>query len=628
MANGGNEEVFCDSKFAIEFVHAGFSYGIQDEATTGEQGEMTNQDETGDRNSTNIQDATNAQDKIPSAQGKTNIQEVTPNTNKPSYNLNEARNNASNSSVRDIFLSIKPGECVVVTGPSGCGKTTLTRMINGLIPSVYVGAEQGSVSVQGRRMTDWEMDDLSCTVGSVFQNPRSQFFNLDTTSEIAFGCENMGISRDEIAQRVANTMHALKIEHLIERDIRALSGGEKQLIALASVYSMNPSIFVLDEPTAALDISAMKRLRDTVASMKQDGKTILVAEHRLWWLAGIVDRIVVMDKGRIVEDLPAQKFSSMSFSQQTSYGLRAWDIRDVRPAKSETKVPRKFPENQLCPQASTKPLNQDSAPIQPLTPIPTPTSVPVLQVRGLEVRYKKSAVSTIQNCNFEACAGRAVALVGRNGAGKTTLCRCLAGLHKEKAGSVVVDGTLLSSKQRAGKIYLAMQESGYQLFSDTVAGELELALQARDLRDKRILGNKNISSTEATHANVTNLSHADIINQKLDDFGLLELKDRHPLSLSGGQRQRLAIVAGALQGARVMILDEPTSGLDLRNMKRVAREIEHLKAQGVCVVIITHDFEFACATCDEIAYLDEGHITDHFELTEQTLDKARSLFGF
>lgn len=173
MANGRNEEVFCDSKFAIEFVHAGFSYGTQDEAITGEQGEMIDQGETDDRNSTNIQDTTNAQDEILSAQDKTNIQDATPNTSKPPYNLNEARNNASNSSVRDILLSIKPGECVVVTGPSGCGKTTLTRMINGLIPSVYVGAEQGSVSIQGRRMADWEMDDLSCTVGSVFQNPRS-----------------------------------------------------------------------------------------------------------------------------------------------------------------------------------------------------------------------------------------------------------------------------------------------------------------------------------------------------------------------------------------------------------------------------------------------------------------------
>ncbi len=198
------------------------------------------------------------------------------------------------ASAHGVSFAQREGECVVVTGPSGCGKTTLARMVNGLIPAVYAGTTEGGVYVFGRAVADWEMDDLSCAVGSVFQNPRSQFFNLDTTSEIAFGCENMGVPRDEIARRIASATRALGVEHLLERDIRALSGGEKQLVAVASVHAMEPSAFVLDEPTAALDVRAMMRLREAVSRLKATGKTVIVAEHRLWWLRGVADRVVLM----------------------------------------------------------------------------------------------------------------------------------------------------------------------------------------------------------------------------------------------------------------------------------------------------------------------------------------------
>ena len=160
-----------------------------------------------------------------------------------------------------------------------------------------------------------------------------------------------------------------------------------------------------------------------------------------------------------------------------------------------------------------------------------------------------------------------------------------------------------------------MQESGYQLFSDSVEGELRLALEAR-----------NTLSEKKKH--IDNESTTDLIESKLVDFGLSEVRDRHPLSLSGGQRQRLAIAAGVLQGARIVILDEPTSGLDLNNMKRVATEIDHLKAAGTTIIIVTHDFEFACATCEEIAYVQQGKIADRFALTNETLAKTRALFGF
>lgn len=498
------------------------------------------------------------------------------------------------ASVFGVDLAVHPGECVVLTGPSGCGKTTLTRMVNGLIPALYGGEMSGEVRVQGISMDRWEMDDLSCVVGSVFQNPRSQFFNLDTTSEVAFGCENMGVPQDEMHVRVAATVRELSIERLMERDIRALSGGEKQLVAVASVHAMKPSAFVLDEPTAALDVDAMKRLRDVVARLKAAGKAILVAEHRLWWLAGVADRIVLMEDGRIVCDLPADEFAAMPAAERARKGLRAWDIAEVGPASEDL-------EDQGGGEGRAS-LETRSLPEQPL-----------LEVRGLEARYGRRGAAVVRNCAFSAHAGRAVALVGRNGAGKTTLARCLAGLHAESAGEVRVAGRPLGPRERAGRVYLAMQESGYQLFSDTAAGELRLALEARERREGKALPDEEA---------------AVLIDRALADFALSDVRERHPLSLSGGQRQRLAIAAGALQGARVMVLDEPTSGLDLANMRRVAAQIERLKAGGACLVIVTHDFEFACATCDELAFMADGRIAERFALSPRTLRRAREVFGF
>ena len=499
------------------------------------------------------------------------------------------------ASVSGVNLVVRQGECVVLTGPSGCGKTTLTRMVNGLIPALYAGEATGEVLVQGVPMDAWEMDDLSCAVGSVFQNPRSQFFNLDTTSEVAFGCENMGVPQGEMHARVAATVRELSIERLMERDIRALSGGEKQLVAVASVHAMEPSVFVLDEPTAALDVDAMKRLRDVLARLKAAGKAILVAEHRLWWLAGVADRIVLMDDGRITCDLPAAEFAAMPAAERARKGLRAWDIAEVEPAAKDS-------EDRGGVEARTLEASCAEEPAHPL-----------LEVRGLEARYGRRGAAVVRNCEFSAQAGRAVALVGRNGAGKTTLARCLAGLHAESAGEVRLSGRALGPCERAGRVYLAMQESGYQLFSDTAAGELRLALEARERREGEAL-----SEEEA----------AALVDRTLADFALGDFRERHPLSLSGGQRQRLAIAAGALQGARVMVLDEPTSGLDLANMRRVAAQIERLKARGTCLVIVTHDFEFACATCDELAFMADGRIAERFAISPRTLRRAREVFGF
>ena len=200
-----------------------------------------------------------------------------------------------------VDLTIKPGECVLLCGASGCGKTTITKLVNGLIPAFTEDCTlTGQVLLHGAPVREQPLYQLARQVGSVFQNPKSQFFNMDSDSELAFGLENQGMTRGEILHRLDDTTDRLHLKRLRGRNIFAMSGGEKQLLAFASVYAMGPKLYILDEPTANLDRETIERLHDQIAYLKSRGHTILIAEHRLYFLADLIDRAVYLRDG-IVE---------------------------------------------------------------------------------------------------------------------------------------------------------------------------------------------------------------------------------------------------------------------------------------------------------------------------------------
>ncbi|MCC9785799.1 ABC transporter ATP-binding protein, partial [Streptococcus agalactiae] len=200
--------------------------------------------------------------------------------------------NTKNSCLDNIDLEIKKGEFVLISGASGSGKTSITRVINKLIPYYYEGELEGTVKINNDLVSSYQMFELSEIVGSVFQNPRTQFFNVDTNSEIVFGLENQGVSRDILKKRLKETCETLDINKLQNRNIFHLSGGEKQKIAFASVYAMNPDIYLLDEPSSNLDIPTIEVLKRHLSVLKNSGKTVIISEHRIYYLMDLVDKVI------------------------------------------------------------------------------------------------------------------------------------------------------------------------------------------------------------------------------------------------------------------------------------------------------------------------------------------------
>ena len=440
-----------------------------------------------------------------------------------------------------VSAAIAPGECVLLCGASGCGKTTVTKLINGLIPAFTPGCRlEGRVDVDGLDSGTTPMYELARKVGSVFQNPKSQFFNLDTDSELAFGLENEGRPPEEIRRRVADTVEALHLQELQRRSIFSLSGGQKQLLAFGSVYAMGPEVFVLDEPTANLDQDAIARLHDQIACLKHQGRTVVIAEHRLYFLTDLIDRALYLRDGVLERTFNREQFYGLTEQEREELGLRT-----------------------LTPAACTLPA---------VAPAGTKEG---LSVEGLTCAYRKEP-AVFQGLSFSARPGEVVSITGPNGVGKTTLSRCLCGLMREQAGQIRLDGRHLNRKERQKAAFCVMQDVNHQLFSDSVWGECRMS--APDAPDSTV-------------------------EEVLDSLHLLPFRERHPMSLSGGQKQRLAVATALLSEKPILIFDEPTSGLDYARMVEVSGVIRNLAQQGRIVLVVTHDREFMQRSCDRVLRL-------------------------
>lgn len=454
------------------------------------------------------------------------------------------------SSLYKVNLVVPQGEFLLLTGPSGCGKTTLTRCFNGLIPDFYEGELTGSCQVHGLDIVSHETSDYSSLVGSVFQDPRSQFFTLHVKTEIPFPSENLGTPMQEIQRSYQKTVDDFEISPLLNKSIFHLSSGEKQKVAIASVKTSGVSTYVLDEPSANLDQEGTEQLRQVLASLKKQGHTIIISEHKLYYLKDLADRVLVLEQGKLVHTLIGSEFRAMPSTWFVDNALRQINLDSIMPA--------------------------------PTTVNPSAGGA---EIRAVSLSFGYTGSKALwKGVSFECQAGDIVGIVGKNGTGKSTLIRVLMGLEKACVGKVYFNGKYVSKRQRQKQSFYVMQDVDYQLFASTVLEEM-------------LSGHDKDAATEQKAKDI------------LNEFDLNDFFAVHPSQLSGGQKQRLSIALALMSKTPFIFLDEPTSGLDAFNMKKVQQAIRRLAASGSCVFVVTHDYEFAADVFTSLLVLTENKVT-------------------
>ena len=483
------------------------------------------------------------------------------------------------TALKNINLEIKKGEFVLISGKSGSGKSTLGSVMNGLIPHYYKGKMQGKAFVFGKDISKLSLHEIGHIVGTVFQDPRSQFFTTTTDEEIAFGLQTICKSRDEIKQRVEEVYAELDIPELKGKSVFELSSGQKQKIAIASIYAMNPKVLILDEPSANLDMKATFDLFFILEKLKQKGTTVVLIEHRLYYVKSLFDRFLFMKEGEIAQDLSREEVIHLEGAFWDENGLRTLELEEYR----------------ISEKKDLYQLNDES-----------------ISGKGLKFCYPSAAKVgnkqkqyILNHLDFNMECGKAIGLIGLNGTGKTTFARVISGLEKIKEGKIWEEKDKeLNRKDLMDMSYFVFQDSDYQLFSESVLDEMLLGISSKDKKE--------------------NTQKAKSI---LSVLGLDKYMDKHPFALSRGEKQRLTIACGIMKQAKIFIYDEPTSGCDKDSMLSVAKLIEEQLKNGTTVLVISHDFEFLANTVSRLWVMGDGKIEKVLNMNESNkfliLDKMR-----
>lgn len=370
-------------------------------------------------------------------------------------------NNRNVQNLTDMNLNVKKGEVILLCGESGCGKTTLTRFLNGLIPNFFDGKREGNVYLGRDLISEMPIYEISKHIGSVFQNPKTQFFNVDTTSELVFGCENLSMSVDEIEKRLDSVVNDFNISNLVDKNIFKLSGGEKQKIACASVSAVGPDVLVLDEPSSNLDSKSSWDLENIIKKWKENGKTVIIAEHKLFFLSDVVDRVLFIKDGKATNEWSINEFKKIN---HRDLGLRQLNLENL-----ELKRKEYYSNKQEF-----------------------------LELKNFKFNYGKTRILDIDNVKIPK--NEIIAIIGKNGAGKSTFANCLCGLKRSCKGELIYNGKVLKRKDRLKKSYMVMQDVNHQLFTESVLDEVLLSMDEEDVElAEEILENLNLAHLKDAH---------------------------------------------------------------------------------------------------------------------------------
>ena len=495
-------------------------------------------------------------------------------------------------SLENISLSIEQGEFLVLCGASGSGKSTLLRQLKAVLtPS---GKRSGEVLFHGVPLSQVPVRDQAAKIGFVMQNPDDQIVTDKVWHELAFGLESLGCDQKTMRARVAEMACYFGIQDWFHRDVATLSGGQKQLLNLASIMAMQPEVLILDEPTSQLDPIAASDFLNTVRKINTElGTTVLITEHRLEDIFPYADRAVVMDDGKILaDDTPSRvgqllfarnhpMFTAMPTPVRVFYGAGCSGESPLTVRQGRSWLSREFPE---VPEKNTVPAPG----------LPEEVKNPALVLKELWFRYEKDSPDILRGVSAEVPAGSLYAILGGNGAGKSTTLKAISGICRPYRGKVTLFGKPMekykSSELFRGCLAMLPQDPKSLFVKKSVREELE-------------------EMTKDTSA----------ISEIARLCQIESLLGSHPYDLSGGEQQRAALAKVLLTKPRLLLLDEPTKGIDCFFKETFAKILADLKAQGITVVMVSHDVEFCARYADVVAMFFDGQIL--------TADTPRRFFG-
>lgn len=508
---------------------------------------------------------------------------------------------AARRALDEVSFTMEEGEYIVVCGESGCGKTTLLRQAKPeLTPA---GARGGTVYYRGQPLDEVPELTSAMEIGYVQQNPENQIVTDYVWHELAFGLENMALPTRMIQRKVSEMASFFGMEEWFRKKTSELSGGQKQMLNLASIMAMNPKLLILDEPTSMLDPLAARNLLDTVARINRElGVAVLLCEHRLEDVFQRADRVLLMKQGSILADDTPENLTFALQKDPTASRIYLGLPRAARIfgelqkegiCPADKKLPLSIRDARRILRELELPFENEGAGAEKKETSRDRKEKPVLEASELWFRYEEKGKDVLRGLSLSVQRGELLALLGGNGAGKSTLLRILCGLRKPLRGKVKKDKALclamLPQSPQALFVYdsvwedlldAAKQGRGAR-FTDKVAGSAEAAAdRARDIAAK------------------------------------LELTDKltaHPFDLSGGELQRAAIGKLLLQDADILLLDEPTKSLDAYLKQELAAILKKLTAEGITMLMVTHDLEFAASYADRCALLFDGRITSEEE---------------
>jgi energy-coupling factor transport system ATP-binding protein len=516
---------------------------------------------------------------------------------------------ATEPAIRDVSLAVQPGEVVLVAGPSGCGKSTLIRAINGLIPHAYSGELAGTVRVEGQLTAELKLRDIARTVGTVLQDPAKQIVGATVESELAFGPENLGLPREEIRELIRSVGARAGIESLLGRETSALSGGERQLLAMAGILMMRPRLYVVDEPLANLDPATAARLLATLRDLADAGDAVVIVEHRVEEALELrPDRVLYLEQGETRYLGPVEGFLLVAdpANVRLPFEVVLGRARATHPAGSAAPTPALAtgPDAPAGSVAADAAHRADPAAAGLGTADDGP---PRLEFRDVHASIDGRPILH----GVTARLGRAevVAVLGPNGSGKTTAFRTAMHLLPVTDGTVLVDGEDAGDRTTASLATVfgyVFQSPSQMLFARTVREELAFG--------PRNLG-RDPSLTDGVIADALRRTSLD---------GLEGILDRPPLTLSFGQQKRLALAIALTLEPATLILDEPSAGQDHRTAEAFIREV--LAIPGLeSVYLITHDVDLALTHADRILLFRDGRIVADGPPVEVITDSDRWL---